>query len=147
MSSCFLAAFHTPCAAPKLPRGAGFDMGRIRPAEQWPYRIVGKGNGPNRLGLICGFLGCDVRPFNPLLAALPRVMVVSDHNEGKDKWLSQFMRLAVTEATDKRAGGEAVLGRLSELMFVEAVRRHLDSLPSEQSGWLAGQSPYRGANA
>jgi AraC-like DNA-binding protein len=48
------------------------------------------------------------------------------------------MQLAVTEATEKRAGGEGVLGRLSELMFVEAVRRHLDALPGEQTGWLAG---------
>jgi AraC-like DNA-binding protein len=129
---------HVMCSDPKTPRGAALDMRRIRPAMQWPYRIVGGGNGPNRLGLICGFLGCDIRPFNPLLAALPRIMVVSDSGGAKDGWLSQFMRLAVAEATDKRAGGEGVLGRLSELMFVEAVRRHLDALPAEQSGWLAG---------
>jgi AraC-like DNA-binding protein len=48
------------------------------------------------------------------------------------------MQLAVAEATDKRAGGEGVLGRLSELMFVEAVRRHLNALPGEQTGWLTG---------
>ena len=129
---------HVMCTDPKVPRGAGFDMRRIRPAEQWPYRIVGERNGPDRLGIVCGFLGCDARPFNPLLAALPRIMVVSDRSGVKDGWLSQFMRLAVTEATDKRAGGEGVLARLSELMFVEAVRRHLDSLPIEQTGWLAG---------
>jgi AraC-like DNA-binding protein len=129
---------HVMCSDPKAPRGAALDVRRIKPAMQWPYRIVGGSDGPNRLGLICGFLGCDIRPFNPLLAALPRIMVVSDSSGAKDGWLSQFMRLAVTEATDKRAGGESVLGRLSELMFVEAVRRHLDSLPAEQTGWLAG---------
>ena len=64
--------------------------------------------------------------------------MVSDSSGAKDGWLSQFMRLALAEATDKRAGGEGVLGRLSELMFVEAVRRHLKSLPAEQTGWLAG---------
>ena len=53
-------------------------------------------------------------------------------------WLGQFTQLAVAEATDKRSGGEGVLARLSELMFVEAVRRHLDSMPNEQTGWLAG---------
>jgi len=65
-------------------------------------------------------------------------MVVSDRGGVNDGWLGQFMRLAVAEATDKRAGGEGVLARLSELMFVEAVRRHLDALPREQTGWLAG---------
>jgi AraC-like DNA-binding protein len=129
---------HVMCSDPKAPRNAALDMQRIRPAVQWPYRIVGKKKGQNRLGLVCGFLGCDVRPFNPLLAALPKIMVVRHGNEAKDGWLSQFMRLAVAEATDKRAGGESVLARLSELMFVEAVRRHLEALPDEQTGWLAG---------
>jgi len=52
--------------------------------------------------------------------------------------LAQLTQLAVAEATDKRTGGESILARLSELMFVEAVRRHLDAMPSEQTGWLAG---------
>jgi AraC-like DNA-binding protein len=129
---------HVMCTDPRVSRGAGLDTRRIRPAEQWPYRIVGRNDGPDRLGLVCGFLGCDVRPFNPLVAALPRIMVVSDRSEAKEGWLHQFMQLAVAEATEKRAGGEGVLGRLSELMFVEAVRRHLDGLPAEQTGWLAG---------
>jgi AraC-like DNA-binding protein len=131
---------HVMCSDPKVTPGAGFDIRRIRPAEQWPYRIVGEKGGPNRLGLVCGFLGCDVRPFNPLLAALPNIMVVrgSPTSNANDGWLSQFMHLAVAEATDKRAGGEGMLARLSELMFVEAVRRHLDTLPTEQTGWLAG---------
>jgi AraC-like DNA-binding protein len=129
---------HVMCSDPKTPPGAAFDIQRVRPSEQWPYRIVGEASGSERLGLVCGFLGCDARPFNPLLAALPATMVVSDRDGAHDGWLGQFMRLAVAEATDKRAGGESMLGRLSELMFVEAVRRHIDTLPAEQTGWLAG---------
>jgi AraC-like DNA-binding protein len=125
---------HVMCSDPKAPPRAAFDVRTIPPIVEWPYRI-GDATGPDRLGLICGFLGCDVRPFNPLLAALPRTMVVSG---GRDGWLGQFTRFAVAEATAKRAGSEGVLGRLSELMFVEAVRMHLDSLPVEQTGWLAG---------
>jgi AraC-like DNA-binding protein len=129
---------HVMCSDPKVARGEALDMNKIKPGEQWPYQIVGEKRGSNRLGLICGFLGCDVRPFNPLIAALPRIMVVNDRNGDRDGWLSQFMRLAISEATDKRAGGEEMLGRLSELMFVEAIRRHLNTLPAEQTGWLAG---------
>ena len=129
---------HVMCSDPTVSRGVALDMKRIKPAVQWPHRIIGERSGPNRLGIVCGFLGCDVRPFNPLLAALPRIMVVSDRNGAKNGWLGQFMSLAVAEATEKRAGGEGVLARLSELMFVEAVRRHLDALPSDETGWLAG---------
>jgi AraC-like DNA-binding protein len=74
---------------------------------------------------------------NARRSPLPRTMVVSDRS-GADGWLGQFTRFAVAEATAKRAGSEGVLGRLNELMFVEAVRMHLDSLPNEQIGWLAG---------
>ena len=128
---------HVMCSDPKAPPSAAFDVRTMPPIVQWPYHIGDAPNGPDRLGLICGFLGCDVRPFNPLLAALPRTMVVSDRR-GAEGWLAQFTRFAVAEATAKRAGSEGVLGRLSELMFVEAVRMHLDSLPGEQTGWLAG---------
>lgn len=53
-------------------------------------------------------------------------------------WLAYFIRAAIEESKNKRAGGESILSRLSELMFVEVVRRHLAALPEEQTGWLAG---------
>jgi AraC-like DNA-binding protein len=129
---------HVMCSDPKTPLSMAFDVRSVGPVEQWPYRIVGETEGNDRLGLVCGFLGCDTRPFNPLLAALPTTMVVSDRGGAHGGWLGHFMRLAIAEATDKRAGGESVLGRISELMFVEAVRRHIDTLPAEETGWLAG---------
>jgi len=46
---------------------------------------------------------------------------------------------------EKRAGSETVLAKLSELMFIEVVRRHLASMPPEQAGWLAGlRDPFVG---
>ena len=36
-------------------------MGRL------PFTVVEEGGGRERLALVCGFLGCDVHPFNPLL--------------------------------------------------------------------------------
>ena len=95
------------------------------------------GGGTERATVVCGFLGCDVRPFNPLLAALPRLL----HMPGAAAtggWIGHFINIAVEEANLKRPGGEAVLERLSEMMFVEAVRRYLEGLPPEQTGWLAG---------
>ncbi|WP_352652130.1 hypothetical protein [Mesorhizobium sp. M0659] len=38
----------------------------------------------------------------------------------------------------KRAGSETVLTKLSELMFVDVLRRYLESLPPQTTGWLAG---------
>lgn len=86
--------------------------------------------------LICGFLGCDLRPFNPLVAALPRLMHLRA-NPGQD-WIVQFMRQAALESGNRQAGGDAMLERLSEMMFIDAVRRYIDMLPEGGRGWLAG---------
>ncbi len=87
--------------------------------------------------IVCGFLGCDARPFNPLLAALPRRLHIPSAAE-KSGWLDHFMQVAVRESVERRPGGEAMLERLSEMMFVDVVRRYLEALPPEQTGWLAG---------
>lgn len=86
--------------------------------------------------LVCGFLGCDLRPFNPLVAALPRILHLPASNAGS--WVGRVIDQAVVESNDKRPGGDAVLEKLSEMMFVDAARRYLDGLPEDATGWLAG---------
>ena len=104
-----------------------------------PDRYPGKvtlGPGPARdTSFVCGFLGCDVRPYNPLLASLPRQMHVPGIASG---WLSEFPRQVVAESRAARVGSETMLTRMAELMFVEVVRRYLEQLPPQRTGWLAG---------
>jgi AraC-like DNA-binding protein len=101
--------------------------------EQLPVVIRGGGSGA-AVHLVCGFIGCDARPFNPLLATLPPMI----HMRGGGGLLEHLMRAAVTESSERRSGGETVLARLSELLFVEIVRRYVTTLAPEQTGWLAG---------
>jgi AraC-like DNA-binding protein len=107
-------------------------------AGKLPFTLVEGGGGAERLELVCGFLGCDVRPFNPLLATLPRLLRVRCAAHSATDRLQQLVELTLAESRDDRAGSECVRLRLSELMFVEVVRRHLDSLPATQKSWLAG---------
>ena len=94
--------------------------------------------GPVTTKLVCGFLACDAWPFNPLFDNLPPIIKVGAGPGGESRWLSQFIHVATHETADRRAGGESVLARLSELMFIEVIRRHLADLPEAQIGWLAG---------
>jgi AraC-like DNA-binding protein len=104
-------------------------------AEVTTARLDG---GCDRATIVCGFLGFDARPFNPLLAALPRVLHVSGATLGPDSWVASFLHAAVVESNQSRPGGEAVLERMSEMLFVEVLRRYVDALPAEHTGWLAG---------
>src|SRR5258708_28782103 len=105
----------------------------------------GGGDRPPSVKLVCGFLACDAQPFNPLFDNLPPV-IKSGRVEGDDSsWLGEFIRVAMLEASAKRAGGESVLSKLTELMFIEVVRRYLEALPAGQAGWLAGlRDPFVG---
>ena len=86
--------------------------------------------------LVCGFLGCDLRPFNPLIAALPPMLHLPSA-DGQE-WAMQCMRHAAAESTNGRPGSDAMLERLSEMLFIDAMRRYLGALPEGSEGWLAG---------
>jgi AraC-like DNA-binding protein len=114
-------------------------------AGQLPFLMNYGDRGPASAKLVCGFLACDARPFNPLLENLPPVIKTGGLQSSDAGWLSQFIRFAVMESEEKRLGGESVLAKLSELMFIDVVRRHLETLPPEQAGWLAGlRDPFVG---
>lgn len=101
------------------------------------------GDGARETRFVCGFLGCDARPFNPLIASLPRVLHVPRAAGG---WLSTFPEQVVRESRATHAGSDTMLTRMAELMFIEVVRRHLQTLGTEQVGWLAAlRDPVVGA--
>jgi AraC-like DNA-binding protein len=94
--------------------------------------------GPDAAQVICGFLGCDAQPFNPLLATLPRVIHIPHRLAAEGAALEPLIRIALSESLTRSPGSESMLARLSELLFIEVVRRYLATLPSETTGWLAG---------
>lgn len=85
--------------------------------------------------IVCGFIGCDLRPFNPLIEALPRLLHLPAGGVGD--WVAPVLHQAVSESRQRRPGNEAVLERVSEMVFVDSARRYLESLSPGSSGWLA----------
>ncbi len=114
------------------------DVIRLAAAAQMPFRINCGDAGGTSAALVCGYLACDARPFNPLLGSLPAVIKAGNPRDDGRGWLGQFIRFAVAEAAEKRAGGETVLTKMSELMFIDVLRGYLETLPAEKAGWLAG---------
>jgi AraC-like DNA-binding protein len=121
-----------------MPRPAQMPFHMRRSGESVEVSQLALGGTDCDTRLVCGFFGCDARPFNPLLGSLPRLLHIRRRGGGDEDWISQFIRFAVAESVNKRPGGEALLERLSETMFVELVRRYIDDMPEGQEGWLAG---------
>ena len=134
---------HVLSSTPGMRTRADLSLYRKPPeGQRLPFSIsMGEGGATESAHLVCGFLGCDVRPYNPLLAALPRVMHVSDRGGA----LGAYVGFALAESKQPRIGGESVLSRLSELMFVDVIRQYLESLPADRADWLAGlRDPFVG---
>jgi len=115
------------------------------PIDRLPLPLVVSGldvciaatpDSPAETTIVCGFLGCDLQLFNPLVDALPRMLHLRATVD--DAWIATFTEQAVAESHARRPGGEAMLARMSEMMFVNAVRRYAERLPAEAAGWLAG---------
>ena len=134
-----------PGLAGDAPPDAVLSFFRMMATASAPAVVVegGAGDGTDpgtnnaRIDLVCGFLGCDLRPFNPVLEALPRLVHLPAGGGGPDR-LAPLIEFALAESRTPRSGTQCVLLRLSEVLFVEVVRRYLDGLPDGHAGWLAG---------
>jgi AraC-like DNA-binding protein len=110
-----------------------------------PFVLKELGGAGEPARFVCGYLGCDAQPFNPILDGLPRMIHVRNQGREGDPTV-QLIRMALAESASQRAGGETILAKLSELIFVQALRRYIDQLPSESEGWLSGlRDPHIGA--
>jgi AraC-like DNA-binding protein len=136
---------HVVSSEPGLRGNPDFSWFADMQVEQLPLRLALGGDSvlhtapPDEhaeTNFVCGFLGCDRQPFNPLIAALPRLLILRASDD--DSWIAHFTQQAVAESHAQRPGGEAMLARMSEMMFVDAVRRYADQLPAHSVGWLAG---------
>jgi AraC-like DNA-binding protein len=138
-------------AAASTPLGSIFSPGKY---DEPPLLSYGGGGLTSRF--VCGYLNCDQR-FSPLVEALPTMLLVRSRDEystieaidaqgsrptvvpqGSGTWLGTTLKFTINEARIARPGNAAILGRLTELMFVEILREYMQRLPVNQGGWLAG---------
>jgi len=112
------------------------------PTEDGMYQVT-YGGGGEPVRMICGYLGCDFAHGNPVLASLPGILRIAVAEEGEGDWIRSTFTYAAHEIAAGRPGSETVLAKLSELLFIEAVRRHVATLDDGATGWLAGlRDPY-----
>ncbi len=128
-----------PDVRSNLPPGAVLDFFRQMASPSAPVVVTEGGGGPDRAHVVCGFLGCDVRPFNPVLEALPRALYLRRTAAGAGDRLSQLDRPGARRVA-RAAAREPMRAPSPERVAVRGGRpaHHLDSLTREETGWLAG---------
>jgi AraC-like DNA-binding protein len=133
-----------------FPHGDPHIMGNGSPVkpvdnEQELQRILSEGLKVSRGGgggevtkFICGYMACEPQLSRVFLGGLPPILKVNIRNDASGQWLENSIRYSAGHADADSPGGEAVLAKLSEVLFVETLRRYIALLPQEQTGWLAG---------
>lgn len=96
---------------------------------------IGGGGEPTRF--VCGFFGCERHADRLFLSGLPMVIKINLRDDMAGQWLEHSIRHLVTEAGGGRPGRSALLSKMAEALFIEALRRYMGQLPGEQTGWLA----------
>jgi AraC-like DNA-binding protein len=96
------------------------------------------GGGGELTKFVCGYMACEPRLSQVFLSGLPPLFKVRIRDDASGRWLENSIRFSVNQADTPHAGGEAVLAKLSEVLFVETLRGYIANLPPEQTGWLAG---------
>jgi AraC-like DNA-binding protein len=133
-----------------LPHGDAHVLGNgspETPVDSWKafadnlahgLKLVRFGGGGEITRFVCGYLACEPRLSEVFLAALPRLLTVHVAAEPSGQWLENSIRFSVGEVNGSNAGSGLILAKLSEVLFVETLRRYINALPSDQAGWLAG---------
>lgn len=99
--------------------------------------VVHGGSGPRAHVVTC-VASLDRRLSDPLLGSLPPVVRADLRGTSSAQQLEGALGLFLSGSEAPRPGGIASLARLAELVFIEAIRRHVESIPPGDSGWLAG---------
>ncbi|MBC7767189.1 MAG: AraC family transcriptional regulator [Phycisphaerales bacterium] len=109
----------------------------VQPSEGMGLNRVVHGGGGALTRMVCGFLGGGPE-MGLLLSNLPAIMLVRIADMPGGDWLSRSFTYAAQNLAGGDPGAATVMAKMSELLFVETVRRHLSELPPEQAGWLSG---------
>jgi AraC-like DNA-binding protein len=107
---------------------------------------VGAGGGGEVTRFVCGYFGCERHAARLFLAGLPACITMNVRGDGAGEWLESSIRHLLNDTASTRPGRGVLLAKMAEAIFIETLRRYMEQLPPEQTGWLAGaRDPVVGA--
>lgn len=124
---------------------SGTALGKWLAGDFVPLK-VGAGGGGEVTRFVCGYFGCERHAARLFLAGLPACIRMNVHGDGAGEWLETSIRHLLNDTTSTRPGRGVLLAKMAEAIFIETLRRYMEELPPEQTGWLAGaRDPVVGA--
>jgi AraC-like DNA-binding protein len=116
---------------------APIDLAALIDAGALAGGVLTSGPGPREARLLCGYCRFDEAIDHPVMATLPALMVIRQAELGAEPWAAATLRLIGLEADLGAAGTTGILGRLLEIVFIQAVRRMTSSDGAPDNGFVA----------
>ena len=90
---------------------------------------VGRGDPAAATQLVCGHLSFGEGADHAVLRALPTLVRISNAERVRRPWFDRVLQLLVAQVFNNDPGSIAVVTRLSEIVFIEAIRFAGDEAP------------------
>ena len=115
---------------------------KVRARDLSPLRCGG-GGAPAKF--VCGYMACDPFFCRSVVSGLPPVISVNIRSDAAGGWMENSLLHLLEEVGSSGVGSAAVLAKLSEALFIEALRKYAAQLPEQCTGWLAAaRDPHIG---
>jgi AraC-like DNA-binding protein len=101
------------------------------------YQIYPFEHAQTKTKLLCGAFHFEYPGSSPLLQCLPDVIHIPGKQGRMVQGFANILGLMLLEATAPQTGSEAILHRLTEILFIQAIRIWIHQQSEASSGWLA----------
>jgi AraC-like DNA-binding protein len=116
----------------------------VRPRVPELDRIRYGGDG-ERTVLVCGWFAYEGDLPNPIMANLPRLFSTPIRSRAAGPWIEQSVNFVLGDAASHTPGSNMVASKVAEVLFAEALRGYIESMPADHAGWLSGlRDPHVG---
>jgi AraC-like DNA-binding protein len=97
--------------------------------------VYGEPGTDQETQLVCGHFAFDKEANHPLIDALPPSIHIKNYGETAGRWMENTLRVIGAEAGRGQMGSDLIALRLSEIIFVQALRSYLETEGAERPVW------------
>ena len=93
--------------------------------------VYGNQGSDQETQLVCGHFAFDDQASHPLIEALPSNIVIKNYGEAAGRWMENTLRVIGSEAGTSGMGSDLIALKMSEIIFAQVLRTHLETVGSD----------------
>ena len=125
---------HSICDERSSPLTRTVQLAYSAHCEYQPFLSEGEGQ---KMVMLCGAFHFESPGDYPLLQCLPKILHIPGEQGRMAQGFAEIVRFIARESASQQVGTEAVLRRLTELLFIQIIRVWIEQQAGASTGWVA----------